>query len=107
MEDPIKEEALSFVAELKKRKGAPIDIQNLMNASVSNIICSIVFGKRFQYDDEAFLTAASNVNAFLATGTVALQWDYINIPFLKYLPGDPVGVSKNSFSTDLMLVLPC
>ena len=107
MEDPIKEEALAFVAELKKRKGAPTDIHDLMNASVSNIICSIVFGKRFQYDDKAFLKAASNINALLATGSVALLWDYINIPFLKYLPGDPVRVSKNSFSTDLMLVLPC
>ena len=107
MEDPIKEEAMAFIAELEKLKGAPINVQNLMNASVSNIICSIVFGKRFQYDDKAFLKAASNVHAFLATGSVALLWDSINIPFLKYLPGDPVRVSKNSFSIDLMLVLPC
>ena len=94
MEDPIREEALAFIAELNKHKGAPRDIQHLMNATVSNIICSIVFGKRFEYDDKEFLKAVSNNNAVVATGSVARAG--YRVPFLRYLPGDPLQVSKNS-----------
>ena len=94
MEDPIKEEALAFVAELKKLKGAPINVQNLMNATVSNVICSIVFGKRFEYDDEEFLKCIDNMNSIITTGATALLGEHINIPFLRDLPGDPVQVSK-------------
>lgn len=33
-----------------------------LNAAVANIICSIVFGDRFDYDDERFNTLVEIVN---------------------------------------------
>ena len=36
--------------------GKPFNLHLPMNNAVSNIICSLVFGHRFEYSDEKFLT---------------------------------------------------
>jgi hypothetical protein len=37
-----------------KERGSPVCINGLINKAAANVICSIVFGKRFEYDDEKF-----------------------------------------------------
>lgn len=34
----------------------------ILNNAVSNVICSILFGERFEYDDPAFLTLLKLLN---------------------------------------------
>ncbi|XP_012512415.1 PREDICTED: cytochrome P450 2B6-like [Propithecus coquereli] len=55
VEERIQEEAQCLVEELRKSKGALLNPIFLFHCITSNIICSIVFGKRFDYKDEEFL----------------------------------------------------
>ncbi|XP_013911884.1 PREDICTED: cytochrome P450 2F3-like [Thamnophis sirtalis] len=54
-EERIQEEAQCLVEELRKTEGTPLDPTFLLSRAVSNVICSVVFGDRFQYNDEKFL----------------------------------------------------
>ncbi|XP_022106606.1 cytochrome P450 2J6-like isoform X2 [Acanthaster planci] len=53
-EENISTEAEILVEELKKFNSKAFDPRHLIGNAVSNIICSVVFGKRFQYTDPAF-----------------------------------------------------
>ncbi|XP_038076267.1 cytochrome P450 2D6-like [Patiria miniata] len=52
----IRREAAVLCAELARRchPSAPLDTTTLVDKAVANIMCSLVFGKRFQNDDEEF-----------------------------------------------------
>uniref|UniRef100_A0A8C3TCT2 Cytochrome P450 n=1 Tax=Chelydra serpentina TaxID=8475 RepID=A0A8C3TCT2_CHESE len=56
IEERIQEEAQCLLEELWKTRGAPFDPIFNVSRAVSNIICSIVFGNRFDYEDETFIT---------------------------------------------------
>ncbi|XP_045746338.1 cytochrome P450 2F5 [Mirounga angustirostris] len=56
IEERILEEGSFLLAELKKTEGKPFDPTFVLSRSVSNIICSVIFGSRFDYDDERLLT---------------------------------------------------
>jgi hypothetical protein len=45
---------MRFVSVVANERGSPVCINGLINKAVANAICSIVFGKRFEYDDEKF-----------------------------------------------------
>ncbi|XP_025124926.3 cytochrome P450 2B4-like isoform X1 [Bubalus bubalis] len=55
IEERIKEEAQCLVEELQKSQGAYLDPHFLFNAITANIVCSIVFGERFNYQDPRLL----------------------------------------------------
>lgn len=42
--------------------GKPFDPVFILSRSVSNIICSVIFGSRFDYDDERLLTIIHFIN---------------------------------------------
>ena len=52
--DRIQEEVTHYIRAIQQHQGAPVDLQHLTQTSVSNNIMSIVFGKRFEYDDPDF-----------------------------------------------------
>lgn len=54
LENCIMEEVEALVKQLHTISGQPYDVQLLMNKVVSNVICKIAFGKRFDYDDVQF-----------------------------------------------------
>nr|XP_042138402.1 cytochrome P450 2B2-like [Peromyscus maniculatus bairdii] len=55
MEEQIQEETQCLVEEFWKCQGAPLDPTFLFQCITANIICSIVFGERFDYKDCQFL----------------------------------------------------
>ncbi|XP_035699757.1 cytochrome P450 2C15-like [Branchiostoma floridae] len=55
MEGKILEESLAFQAELMKMGNQPFDISRMIQNAVTNVICSIVFGYRFEYNDDKFI----------------------------------------------------
>ncbi|XP_062352778.1 cytochrome P450 2H1-like isoform X3 [Cinclus cinclus] len=55
IEERIQEEAHFLVERLKNTHERPLNPGNFLVHAVSNIICSIVFGDRFDYEDEKFL----------------------------------------------------
>jgi len=87
LEARITEEVEAFIQIIDETNGKPFDILIMSQVSVSNVICSIVFGKRFSYDDENFkkllflLDEANRLN--LLFGPISF------FPFLRHLPGDP------------------
>ncbi|XP_040298471.1 cytochrome P450 2G1-like [Bufo bufo] len=56
IEERIQEEARYLAEEIKKNGGTPFDPTYLLTLAVSNVICSIVFGERFDYKDNKFKT---------------------------------------------------
>uniref|UniRef100_A0A8C3VTS7 Cytochrome P450 family 2 subfamily F member 1 n=1 Tax=Catagonus wagneri TaxID=51154 RepID=A0A8C3VTS7_9CETA len=62
MEDCILEESSFLLEELRNTEGKPFDPMVLLNRSVSNIICSVIFGSRFDYKDERLLTIVQLIN---------------------------------------------
>ncbi|KAK2515246.1 cytochrome P450 2G1-like protein [Columba livia] len=55
IESRIQEEAQVLLKELRDTREKPFDPTYLLSCAVSNIICSIVFGNRFDYRDSEFL----------------------------------------------------
>uniref|UniRef100_A0A3B5PRF0 Cytochrome P450 2K4-like n=1 Tax=Xiphophorus maculatus TaxID=8083 RepID=A0A3B5PRF0_XIPMA len=53
-EEKIIEECHILIQKLKEFKGNTFDLSQHMNNAVCNVICSMVYGKRFEYDDLEF-----------------------------------------------------
>ncbi|XP_009958816.1 PREDICTED: cytochrome P450 2H1-like isoform X4 [Leptosomus discolor] len=62
IEEKIQEETEYLLEEITKTKGTPFDPTFMLSCSVSNIICSIIFGKRYDYKDKKFLSLMNNMN---------------------------------------------
>ncbi|XP_049630549.1 cytochrome P450 2J2-like isoform X4 [Suncus etruscus] len=54
LEERIQEESYYLVQFIKEENGQPFDPHFKINNAVSNIICSVTFGERFEYQDEKF-----------------------------------------------------
>uniref|UniRef100_F7BVU7 Uncharacterized protein n=1 Tax=Monodelphis domestica TaxID=13616 RepID=F7BVU7_MONDO len=50
----IQEEAMYLTEAIREEKGQPFDPHFQINNAVSNIICSVTFGNRFEYHDSQF-----------------------------------------------------
>ncbi|XP_074075223.1 cytochrome P450 2B6-like [Macrotis lagotis] len=88
IEEKIKMEAQYLVEELQKTHGALLDPVTLFQSVSSNIICSIVFGKRFSYQDIQFQELLNSFfEAFVIMTSLWMQL-YEQFPhLLKYFPG--------------------
>ncbi|XP_069839958.1 cytochrome P450 2K1-like isoform X2 [Dendropsophus ebraccatus] len=68
MEAKIQDELVALIEQFKFHNGKPFDTHKIINYAVSNVISSIIFGKRFEYDDPTFqnLVRIVDENAKLA-----------------------------------------
>ncbi|NXC37026.1 CP2G1 protein, partial [Campylorhamphus procurvoides] len=62
IESRIQEEAQMLLQEFRDTRGQPFDPTFKLSCAVSNIICSIVFGNRFDYRDPEFLELLGMMN---------------------------------------------
>nr|XP_060639618.1 cytochrome P450 2G1-like isoform X1 [Anolis sagrei ordinatus] len=88
IEERIQEEAQYLLEKFRKTKGLPFDPTYLLSCTTSNIICSIVFGRRFEYEDKTFLSMLDLTNKLffeLSTPWAKLYDMYSGI--MQYLPG--------------------
>ncbi|XP_062965116.1 cytochrome P450 2B4-like [Cynocephalus volans] len=96
VEERIQEEAQCLVKELKKSQGALLDPTFLLQCITANIICSIVFGERFDYKDEVFLRLLDMFyQTFSLVSSFFGQVFELFSDFLKYFPGTHRQVYKN------------
>ncbi|MEE6502695.1 hypothetical protein FKM82_004606 [Ascaphus truei] len=54
LEEKVIEEAGYLCSALQSEQGRPFNPHLIVNNAVANLICSIVFGNRFEYDDDKF-----------------------------------------------------
>uniref|UniRef100_A0A8C2LC18 Cytochrome P450 n=1 Tax=Cricetulus griseus TaxID=10029 RepID=A0A8C2LC18_CRIGR len=95
VEERIQEEAQCLVEELRKSQGAPLDPTFLFQCVTANIICSIVFGERFDYKDRQFLRLLDLFyKCFSHIGSFYTQVFELFSGFLKYFPGTHKQISR-------------
>uniref|UniRef100_A0A3B4BTP5 Cytochrome P450 2J2-like n=1 Tax=Pygocentrus nattereri TaxID=42514 RepID=A0A3B4BTP5_PYGNA len=85
-----------FLCEAFKEEKDPFDPQFYVNNAVSNIISALVFGHRFEYHDERFLTVLrQDAEAILLAGSARAQL-YNAFPRLfEYVPGPHQKIFAN------------
>ncbi|XP_076873271.1 cytochrome P450 2J2-like isoform X2 [Brachyhypopomus gauderio] len=95
LETSIQQESV-FLCDAFKEEGGPFDPQFFLNNAVSNIICSLVFGHRFDYHDENFLAVLRfDTEAIKLAGSNQAQL-YNAFPRLfEYLPGPHQKIFAN------------
>ncbi|XP_035857167.1 cytochrome P450 2F3-like isoform X2 [Sander lucioperca] len=88
MEEWIHEESKHLVARINSAKATPFDPTYFLSCSVSNVICCLVFGQRFSYDDDHFLSLLQIISDTLAFGSSPWGQLYNIFPWLmERLPG--------------------
>ncbi|XP_040108674.1 cytochrome P450 2B11-like isoform X2 [Oryx dammah] len=96
VEERIQEEAQCLVEELRKSQGALQDPVFYFHSITANIICSIVFGKRFDYRDPEFLRLLELLfQSFVLISSLSSQLFELYSSFLKYFPGSHRQIYKN------------
>ncbi|KAI1892062.1 hypothetical protein AGOR_G00150110 [Albula goreensis] len=88
LESRIMEEFTFLHQAMLEKKGEPFDAHFLVNGAVSNIICSVVFGRRFEYTDKQFLLMLKLMSTALKIEAGMWAQAYNSFPFImKLLPG--------------------
>ncbi|MGH0130109.1 UNVERIFIED_CONTAM: hypothetical protein FKN15_006170 [Acipenser sinensis] len=75
--------------------GKPFDPQIIINSAVSNIICSIMLGDRFDYSDTQFLNLQRIVNENVRLSVSPKTQLYNMFPFLGFFLSDHKKVQTN------------
>ncbi|XP_048738007.1 cytochrome P450 2G1-like [Ostrea edulis] len=100
LESKIMEEVGVLVRELQSKNGQPFNIRTLITLCISNVICSINFGQRFEHDESRFLSLLKMINENLSNGNIMFKASIF--PFLRYIPGDPLKLKKVLQKVDIV-----
>ncbi|XP_072287744.1 cytochrome P450 2F2-like [Pyxicephalus adspersus] len=96
IEERIQEEAHFLMEELQNTKQIPFDPTFFLSRAVSNVICSIVFGNRFEYKDKKFLTLLELINDNFQIMSSAWGTLYNIFPgLMDHLPGPHHRIFRN------------
>ncbi|KAG7521499.1 cytochrome P450 2J6-like [Solea senegalensis] len=88
MEQSICEETRYLLEVMEKEKGGPFSTAVLFNNAVSNIICQMVMGKRFDYSNHNFQTMLKYLSEVLMLEGSVWGLLYESFPgVMKHLPG--------------------
>ncbi|XP_043922166.1 cytochrome P450 2D15-like [Protopterus annectens] len=94
LEDKITEEAGFLCTEFQMQKGRPFDTHYIINNAVSNVICSMIFGDRFHYEDEKFLELLHLLEERLRETSGFWAQALNQIPWAIHFPGPHRKVIK-------------
>ncbi|XP_029446009.1 LOW QUALITY PROTEIN: cytochrome P450 2D15-like [Rhinatrema bivittatum] len=87
LEERIIEEASFLSSAFESEEGRPFDPHFIINNAVSNVICSVTFGDRFEYNDRKFLKLLHLFEESMELGTGFLPQVLNVVPWLMHLPG--------------------
>ncbi|CAI5692798.1 cytochrome P450 2F3 [Oreochromis niloticus] len=88
MEEWIQEESSHLVGCITKMNAKPFDPTFFLSCTVSNVICCLVFGQRFSYDDKHFLYLLQIISDTLKFGSSSQGQLYNIFPrLMEWLPG--------------------
>uniref|UniRef100_A0A670I029 unspecific monooxygenase n=1 Tax=Podarcis muralis TaxID=64176 RepID=A0A670I029_PODMU len=99
IEERIKEEAQFLLEKFQDTQEKPLDPTYLLSCALSNVICAIVFGKRYDYNDKKFLSMMSLMNENFQVFSSPWGQLYNVFPSLmKCIPGPHHKVLKNNLA---------
>ncbi|NXN45078.1 CP2DH protein, partial [Rhinoptilus africanus] len=93
LEERVAEEAGFLCSAVSSEGGRPFDLRFLVNNAVCNIICTTVYGERFDYGDETFKNLLHLFENSLKEETGFLPQLLNEVPILLRIP----GVSQRAF----------
>lgn len=95
LQGQIMEEVDCLMGELQKKDKQSINIKSTLDASVSNVICSILFGRRFDYEDAKFKELVISLEKMFASTNPSSP--VFIFPTLHHLPMSSFGQMEKSF----------
>ncbi|XP_044800844.2 cytochrome P450 2J2 isoform X2 [Bubalus bubalis] len=88
LEERIQEEVTYLIQAIGEENGQPFDPHFIINNAVSNIICSITFGERFDYQDDQFQELLKLLDEILCIQASVCCQLYNAFPrIMNFLPG--------------------
>ncbi|XP_061593792.1 cytochrome P450 2J2-like isoform X2 [Cololabis saira] len=88
MEQSIQQECYYLTEALADQQGQPFNSQTLINSAVSNIICCLVFGRRYEYTDQQYHSILQDFSDLVyLEGSVWAQIYNVMPWLMKRLPG--------------------
>uniref|UniRef100_A0A673VA69 Cytochrome P450 n=1 Tax=Suricata suricatta TaxID=37032 RepID=A0A673VA69_SURSU len=101
LEQWVTEEASCLCAAFADQAGRPFSPSDLLNKAVSNVIASLTFGRRFEYDDSRLRQLIDAVQQGLEEDSGFLREALNSIPVLLRIP----GLADKVFSGQKALVI--
>ncbi|XP_041852022.1 cytochrome P450 2F2-like [Melanotaenia boesemani] len=95
MEDRIHDEVQYTIKTLETSIGKTLSPQVMFHNAASNIICQVLFGKRYEYDDETIKTIVQCIMANLKMINGPWSMLYDSLPIIRTLPLPFRKVFKN------------
>ncbi|CAJ0946131.1 unnamed protein product [Ranitomeya imitator] len=96
IEERILEEVQFLIKEFENTKQSPVDLTIFLARAVSNVICSIIYGNRFDYEDKRLLAITASIyNNFCVMSST---WGTLYNMFpnlMDYLPGPHKKIWRN------------
>ncbi|NXN93225.1 CP2K6 protein, partial [Rhinopomastus cyanomelas] len=96
IEGRVIEECRCLADTIEAQKGKPFEMSLMLNASVSNVIVSILLGKRFDYEDPTFKRLLSLMNDNIRISASPSVLFYNMYPVLGFLLKDHKIFRKNT-----------
>ncbi|CAM4466007.1 cytochrome P450 2D14-like [Caretta caretta] len=87
LEHRVTEEAGFLCSAISSEKGRPFDPHFLINNAVSNVICSLIYGERFDYDNKKFQRLLHLIDQALNEEAGFLPQLLVVVPWLLRIPG--------------------
>ncbi|XP_030054607.1 cytochrome P450 2K6 [Microcaecilia unicolor] len=103
LEERIAEECRFLIQYFELQKGEPFNVSLVLNSTVTNVITSVVFGSRFDYDNPLLFRLASLVNETLKLIGSPKTLLYNMVPAFRFLPGDHKPIMKNIYELQSFL----
>lgn len=102
-EEKILEEVQYLTKVFKASEGRPFNPGAKIASAVSNVICSVVMGKRFHYEDKTFTRLMELFEESLVLQTTVWAMLYSVVPFFRHFPGPHQRIFKNQHSLEATL----
>ncbi|GFU24898.1 cytochrome P450 2J2 [Nephila pilipes] len=84
IEEEIQDEVSNFCDILKSYQGLPLDFLAVLHPSLSNIICALLFGKRYEYVDPERKALDKDLQAICKI--IGQTAAHIFFPWIRYIP---------------------